>query len=126
MSLQTKYSAVLALAQELKVQGLNIAEEAGKLKVSGTVNTPYEKNLIWDKIKEVGGEAHTDIAANITATNSAYYHMHEVKSGESLSKIAKHYYKDANSYMKIFEANKDQLKNPDLIKVGQTLKIPNP
>lgn len=50
--------------------------------------------------------------------------IHEVVSGETLSKISKHYYGDANKYMKIFEANKDILKDPDLIKVGQKLKIP--
>jgi nucleoid-associated protein YgaU len=49
---------------------------------------------------------------------------HEVKSGDTLSAIAKQYYGDANLYMKIFEANRDILKNPDLIKVGQKLKIP--
>jgi len=126
MSLREKYSSVLSLANELNIQGLNVTEDQGKLKLSGMVNTQYEKNLIWDKIKEVGGEDFIDIGADIKVTNTDYYHLHIVKSGESLSKIAKHYYKDANSYMKIFDANKDQLKNPDLINVGQKLRIPNP
>lgn len=125
MSLQVKYSPVLALASELKVQNLNVSEDAGKLKLSCTTNTPYEKNLIWDKIKEVGGEAFSDISADIKVANSEVYHVHTVQSGESLSKIAKYYFKDANKYMQIFNANKDQLSNPDLIKVGQKLKIPN-
>ncbi|MDY0082896.1 MAG: LysM peptidoglycan-binding domain-containing protein [Ignavibacteriaceae bacterium] len=126
MSLKEKYSPVLSLANELNIQGLNVTEEAGKLKLAGTVNTQYEKNVIWDKIKEIGGENYNDVGADIKITNTDYYHLHTVKSGESLSKIAKHYYKDANSYMKIFDANKDQLKNPDLINVGQKLRIPNP
>jgi nucleoid-associated protein YgaU len=126
MSLQVKYSPVLALAKELNVQGLNVKEEAGKLNLTGSVNTQYEKNKIWDKIKEVGGEGQKEVGADIKVLNTGYYHLHSVTSGESLSKIAKHYYKDANSYMKIFEANKDQLKNPDVIQVGQKLKIPNP
>ncbi len=126
MSLQTKYSPVIALAKELNVQGLNVKEEAGKLKVSGSVNTQYEKNSIWDKIKEVGGEGQKEVSADIKVLNTTYYHLHTVKSGESLSKISKHYYKDANKYMQIFNANKDQLKNPDMIKVGQQIKIPNP
>jgi nucleoid-associated protein YgaU len=50
--------------------------------------------------------------------------MHEVMKGETLSKIAKQYYGDANKYRKIFDANRDQLSNPDLIKVGQKLRIP--
>ena len=126
MSLQVKYSPVLALAKELNVQGLNVKEEAGKLNLTGSVNTQYEKNKVWDKIKEVGGEGQKEVGADIKVLNTGYYHLHSVTSGESLSKIAKHYYKDANSYMKIFEANKDQLKNPDVIQVGQKLKIPNP
>jgi nucleoid-associated protein YgaU len=49
---------------------------------------------------------------------------HEVKSGETLSKIAEQYYGDGSLYTKIFEANKDVLKDPNLIKVGQKLRIP--
>ena len=47
-----------------------------------------------------------------------------VQSGDSLSKIAKAQYGDAQKWKLIFEANRDQLSNPDLIKPGQTLKIP--
>lgn len=49
---------------------------------------------------------------------------HTVAAGESLSKIAKKHYGDANQWKKIFEANRDQIKNPDLIHPGQVLKIP--
>ncbi|MDQ3214020.1 MAG: LysM peptidoglycan-binding domain-containing protein, partial [Acidobacteriota bacterium] len=41
-----------------------------------------------------------------------------------LSKIAKQHLGDGNAYMRIFELNKDQLSNPDLIKPGQVLKLP--
>ncbi|HET6553539.1 MAG TPA: LysM peptidoglycan-binding domain-containing protein [Dyella sp.] len=47
-----------------------------------------------------------------------------VQSGDSLSKIAKHVYGNANAWQQIFDANRDQLSNPDLIKPGQVLKIP--
>jgi len=47
-----------------------------------------------------------------------------VVAGDSLSKIAKHYYGDANKWHRIHEANKDQVKNPDLIHPGQKLTIP--
>lgn len=50
--------------------------------------------------------------------------IHDVVSGDTLSGIAKKYYGHANLYMKIFEANKDQLKDPNVIKVGQKLRIP--
>ena len=50
--------------------------------------------------------------------------IHEVVSGDTLGAIAKKYYGNAGKYMKIFEGNRDILDNPDLIKVGQKLKIP--
>jgi nucleoid-associated protein YgaU len=51
--------------------------------------------------------------------------VHNVVSGDTLSAMAKKYYGDASKYNKIFEANRDQLNDPDKIKVGQRLKIPN-
>lgn len=47
-----------------------------------------------------------------------------VVSGDSLSKIAKHFYGDASKWNGIWDANKAQIKNPDLIQVGQVLNIP--
>ena len=49
---------------------------------------------------------------------------HEVKKGETLWKIAERYYGDGSLYPKIFEANKDTLKDPNLIRAGQKLRIP--
>ncbi|HRG68972.1 MAG: LysM peptidoglycan-binding domain-containing protein [Saprospiraceae bacterium] len=126
MSLQDKYREVLNLGEELGIQNGNVIEEAGVLKVWGTAQTQYEKDQLWDKIKEIGGTNPSDIVADVSVANTEYYTKHTVKSGETLSKIAKHYYKDANAYNKIFKANTDQLKNPDLIHPGQVLVIPNP
>jgi nucleoid-associated protein YgaU len=50
--------------------------------------------------------------------------VYEVKSGDSLSKIAKREYGDANAWNRIFEANRDILKDPDKIYPGQVLRIP--
>jgi nucleoid-associated protein YgaU len=47
-----------------------------------------------------------------------------VVKGDSLSKIAKRFYGDAKQWQKIYEANRDQIKNPDLIYPGQTFRIP--
>ena len=52
------------------------------------------------------------------------FRVYTVQKGDSLSKIAKHEYGDANAWRKIFEANKDVIKDPDLIYPGQELKIP--
>ncbi len=51
--------------------------------------------------------------------------VYTVVAGDSLSKIAKRYYGDANLWRRIFEANRDQIQNPDLIRPGQKLKIPS-
>ena len=125
MSIKAKYQPVLDLGQELEIQDGDVQEIDGKLKIKGRANTQYEKDLLWNKIKEAGGDTPADIEADITVAETAYYHKHEVRSGESLSKIAKHYYGDAMKYTTIFEANTDQLKNPDLIHPGQVLTIPN-
>lgn len=50
--------------------------------------------------------------------------IYTVESGDNLSKIAKHFYGNANEWKKIFEVNRDQLTDPDQIKPGQMLKIP--
>lgn len=53
-----------------------------------------------------------------------YAQWHEVVKGDTLSKIAAKYYGDPSLYPKIFEANRDRIKNPDLIQVGWKLRIP--
>ena len=125
MSVKAKYQGVLNLGEQLGIKGGDVTEEGGVLKIKGEAATPYEKNAIWDKIKELGGENPSDIKANITVTDSSVYHRHTVKGGESLSKIAKHYYGDAMKYKQIFEANTGLLKNPDVIHPDQVLVIPN-
>ena len=125
MNVKSKYQAVLDLGESLGIQGGDVQEESGILKVKGEAKTQYEKNIIWDKIKEIGGQSPSDIKANITVADTSVYHRHVVQSGESLSKIAKHYYGDPMKYKEIFEANTSILKNPDLIYPDQELVIPN-
>ncbi|MGI9546596.1 MAG: LysM peptidoglycan-binding domain-containing protein [Flavobacteriaceae bacterium] len=125
MSTKSKYQAVLELGESLGIQDGDVREENGVLKVKGQAKTQYEKNLIWDKIKEIGGDQPSDIKANITVADDSVFHRHVVSSGESLSKIAKHYYGDPMKYKQIFEANTNILKNPDLIHPDQVLVIPN-
>lgn len=122
---KAKYQAVLELGESLNIQNGDVKEENGQLKVWGTANTPYEKNLIWDKIKEIGGENPSDIMADIEVADSSVYHRHTVKSGETLGKIAVQYYGKASKYQDIFKANSDILKNPDIIHPDQELIIPN-
>ncbi len=122
---KAKYQGVLDLGQKLNIQDGDVSEENGTLKIKGTANTQYEKNQLWDKIKEIGGDSPSDIVADIQVADTSIYHKHTVKSGESLSKIAKHYYGDPMKYKAIFEANTNILKNPDVIHPDQELVIPN-
>jgi len=62
--------------------------------------------------------------ASSTAPDAEVYQTYVVVSGDSLSKIAKHVYGDANAWRRIFEANSDTLDDPDKIFPGQKLKIP--
>ncbi len=125
MSVKNKYQEVLNLGENLGIKDGDVSVEGDILKIKGMANTPYEKDILWDKIKELGGENPSDIKANITVADDSVYHRHTVKSGESLSKIAKHYYGDPMKYKKIFEANTNILKNPDVIHPDQVLIIPN-
>lgn len=122
---KSKYQSVLDLGEKLNIQDGDVKEENGKLKVWGTAATPYDKNLLWDEIKRVGGENPSDIMADIKVADESVFARHTVESGESLSKIAKHYYGNAMKYNAIFEANRNILNNPDVIHPGQELVIPN-
>jgi nucleoid-associated protein YgaU len=67
-----------------------------------------------------GGGSSTAPSAQPPASAQSY----TVVKGDSLSKIAKRYYGDAGQWKRIYEANQDQIKNPDLIQPGWTLRIP--
>ncbi|MDC0371360.1 LysM peptidoglycan-binding domain-containing protein [Flavobacteriaceae bacterium] len=123
--IKQKYQSVLDLGTELNIQNGDVSEENGILKIKGTAKTQYEKNIIWDEIKAVGGQNPSDIKADIKVSDESVYHRHTVKSGETLGKIARHYYGDPMKYKQIFQANSDILKNPDLIYPNQELVIPN-
>ena len=124
MSLHDKYNDVLSLAQQLNVKNGNVIEEGGKLKLWGTTEYQLDANQLWDKIKAHSGWEN-EIQADIKAEKGDIYGFYTVQSGDTLSKLAKHFLGDANKYNDIFNANKDQLSDPNMIKVGQKLKIPN-
>ncbi|AEE49940.1 MAG TPA: LysM peptidoglycan-binding domain-containing protein [Haliscomenobacter sp.] len=131
MSLKDKYQSALDFAKEHGAEMENFHEEDGNIVFNGTVPTPFVRNAIWDKLKSINGlskddAAPSEVKANIKVSDDSVYHRHTVVAGETLGKIAKHYFDDASKYVAIFEANKDILKNPDLIVVGQVLSIPNP
>jgi nucleoid-associated protein YgaU len=125
MSLKDKYAAALKLGEELKVKGGDVREEGGKLHIKGTAEYAIDRDHIWDLIKKQAGWE-SEIVADIKVEKTDVYGYWTVKSGDSLSKIAKDVYDNAGQYMKIYEANKDVIgPNPDLIKPGQRLVLPN-
>lgn len=129
MGLRDKYSYAIQTAKDLRMQG-SADERDGKLYFHGTTNTQAEANKIWDAIKTVP-DWQKEIVADIKATGAAPgaaggEHTYTVKPGDTLSKIAKNLLGDANAYMEIFNANRDQLSDPDKIQPGQVLKIPQP
>lgn len=126
MTLRDKYTHAIQVAKGFRMQG-SADERDGKLYFHGTVNSQDEVNKIWDAIKTVP-DWRNDIVGEIKvvpqAGNAAASQTYTVKAGDTLSKIAKEHLGSANSYMQIFEANRDQLSDPDEIKPGQVLKIP--
>ena len=130
MSLRDTYSYAIQTAKG-KFDG-SAQEKDGKLHFVGSVHTEADKNEIWTAIQTIP-TWQNDIVADIKVTGGgaaapaaapAAAKTYTVKSGDTLSGIAKAQLGNAGDYMKIFEANKDQLSDPDKIKPGQVLKIP--
>jgi len=129
MSLRDTYSYAISTAKG-KFDG-SAQEKDGKLHFVGSVKTEAEKNEIWSAIKTIPSWQN-DIVADIKVTGGGApaaaaapaAKTYTVKAGDTLSGIAKAELGNAGAYMKIFEANKDQLSDPDKIKPGQVLKIP--
>jgi len=124
MNLRDKYNHAIQTAKGFHMEG-SAEERDGKLYFKGMVKNQDEVNKIWDAIKTVP-DWRNDIVAEVTLDPSAksLAATYTVKAGDTLSKIAKDQLGNANAYMKIFEANKDQLSDPDKIKPGQVLKMP--
>ena len=125
MGLRDKYAYAISQAKG-KFDG-GAEERDGKLYFTGSVKTENEKNEIWTAIKTIP-DWKDEIVADIKVTGgpaaAAPAKTYTVKAGDTLSAIAKAELGNANAYMKIFEANRDQLSDPDKIKPGQVLKIP--
>jgi nucleoid-associated protein YgaU len=126
MGLREKYAYAIQTAKG-KFDG-SAQEKDGKLHFAGSVKSDADANEIWNAIKTIP-DWRTDIVADIkvvappeAAAGAAK--TYTVKAGDTLSAIAKSQLGDANAYMKIFNANKDQLSDPDKIKPGQVLKLP--
>lgn len=126
MNLRDKYNHAIQVAKGFRMQG-SAEERDGKLYFKGMVQNQDEVNKIWDAIKTVP-DWRNDIVAEVTIDPNAKpaARTYTVQSGDTLSGIARKLLGNANDYMDIFNANRDQLTDPDKIKPGQVLKIPQP
>ena len=138
MGLRDKYNHAIQTAKSLRFDG-SAEERDGKLHFNGSVNSEDEKNQIWNALKTIP-DWQKDVIADIkvkpgaarpasqgapaAAPAAPQNTTYTVQSGDTLSGIAKKLLGNANDYMEIFNANRDQLSDPDKIKPGQVLKIP--
>ena len=112
--------------QGLKADGLDVGYDGATqtVTVSGVAPDQATKEKIVLCCGNVAAVAKVNDMLTVAAGGEPESKYREVKSGDTLSKIAKEAYGDANAYMKIFEANKPMLSNPDKIYPGQMLRIP--
>jgi LysM repeat protein len=144
---KTKYQSVIQIVQ---AEGIHIAnlhqQQDGKLFIKGSAPSQEAANKVWDEIKRINPRL-DDIIADFpvdpslatkapsaastpstpptpSAKQTPQFQLYTVKPGDTLSKISQQFYGNAREYMRIFNANKDKLKDPDKVNVGQELKIP--
>ena len=117
--LKQKYQPVLDIIASEGAQLMNVNMDGNQLYLKAVANSEASKDRIWDAIKKVD-PTFADLKHDIEV--NAKSQKYTVQSGDSLSKIAKHFYGDAQKFMVIAKAN--NIDNPDLIKVGEELEIP--
>lgn len=138
--LKNKYKGALDTIQQKGVRLTHLHVQDNKLFIQGAAPSEEIKNEVWNQIK-AADSSYSDLTADITvdtslpqpqqaaaaaagAEGSGSGRTYTVQAGDTLSKIAKQFYGNANDYNRIFQANTDKLQNPDQIKVGQELVIP--
>jgi nucleoid-associated protein YgaU len=118
-------SSLVSLVNQMgfQVRDLAVDIEGDKALIRGAVDSQEQREKIILLVGNTEGIGSVDDQLKVSRQEpeSQFY---DVKSGDSLSKIAKQYYGDANKYNLIFEANKPMLKDPDEIYPGQKLRIP--
>jgi|SRR5579884_3371431 len=143
--MRQKYQSVFTAVQQQGIRLTHVNMEGNKLFIQGDASSEQAKDKVWDVIKIVNPNWQNDLIADIRVTGAGQetappatgpqqqpaasasasgQRTYTVKPGDTLSKIAGELLGSDGEYMKIFEANRDQLSDPNRIKPGQTLKIP--
>jgi nucleoid-associated protein YgaU len=132
--LKQKYQSVLNSISQAGGRVENVHVQDGKLLIRAEAPSEQAKNQIWSQIKLVNPNWSSEVTADISVrpgqggpqgAATSPTRSYTVQSGDTLSKISKQFYGDANQYMKIFQANQDKLSDPDKIQPGQVLTIPS-
>ena len=136
--LKNKYKPALDAIQKNGIRLSHLHVQDNKLFIQGAAPSQEAKNTVWNQIKAVDPN-YSDVTCDLTidpslapaqaqaataAAGGGQGRTYKVQPGDSLSKIAKQFYGDANQYNRIFDANRSKLDNPDKIQVGQELMIP--
>jgi LysM repeat protein len=137
--LKQKYQQALDTISREGVRLTHLHVQDNKLFIQGAAPSQDIKNDVWNKIK-AADPSYSDLTADISVDPSLPQpakaqaasaagaasggRTYQVKPGDSLSKIAKEFYGNANEYQRIFEANRDKLPDPNKVQVGQELVIP--
>ena len=143
--LKQKYQPALNLMQQRRVEVLNINMSGDKLLIRGVAPSQDVKNEIWNQIKLIDAgyadltcdlsvsqhqgqraaeQAPATMTAGASASGGQNQRQYTVQPGDTLSKISREFYGDPNQFRKIFNANRNVLSDPDTIRPGQKLTIP--
>jgi nucleoid-associated protein YgaU len=121
---EAKIKELLDKDLEGKILDLSVEFEDGTVTLAGECDTQATKEkavLLAGNVKGVGKVNDENLMVPVAEEPAEFY---TIVPGDSLSKIAKRYYGDAMKYPVIFEANREVIKNPDLIYPGQQIRIP--
>jgi LysM repeat protein len=137
--MKQKYSAALSAVQQQQVRLSHVHIQDNKLFIQGVAPSEQAKDKVWDAIKSVNPNWSQELTADISVDPNAQAaqkqaapqaasqntgRSYTVQAGDTLSKISKEFYGSAGEYMKIFEANRGTLSDPNKIAPGQNLTIP--
>jgi LysM repeat protein len=125
VAVREKYQSLLDIAGQSGISDLQVSEEGDVLHVSGTAPSAEVKQKLWDEYNRIDPDMRSgDLVMNVEVGGGGEGgggETYTIKSGDTLGKIGQHF---GVSWHEIFEANKDQIKDPDKIFPGQTIHIP--
>lgn len=124
MALQNKYQPLIDAAERAGARNLQVRQQNNVMYIDGEVPSESVKQQLWDKYNQLDPDYRSgDLILNLNVAPGAKSAVteYEVVSGDNLSKIGKKY---GVTWQEIYEANRDRIKNPDLIQPGWRLKIP--